>query len=119
MRKGLVALVVLAAVLTTRVAWAETEFGTPAFVVAVDAKAKSITLKHTDKGVWTQTVATWDEKTEWSKAEKEVWDEKPATAAVAGELKKDSKVYVMISDRGSTQHWLVKLKTLPAAFEVK
>ena len=56
---------------------------------------------------------------EWSRAEKEVWDEKPATVALASELKKDSKVYVTLYDRGGTKFFIEKLKTIPANFEVK
>lgn len=98
---------------------AATGFGTAALVVAVDANAKTITLKHSDNGVWKETVATWDDATEWSRADKEIWDTKPATVALAAELKKDSKVYVTLYDRGGPKFWIEKLKTIPANFEVK
>jgi hypothetical protein len=99
--------------------WAATGFGTAALVVAVDAKAKTITLKHSDNGVWKETVATWDDATEWSRADQEIWDTKPATPALASELKKDSKVYVTLYDRGGPKFWIEKLKTIPVTFEVK
>ena len=117
--KQLVTLVVLASLTLTGAGWAASGFGTAALVVAVDTKAKTITLKHNDKGVWKETVATWDDKTEWARADKEIWDTKPATVALTNELKKDSKVYVTLYDRGGTKFWIEKLKTIPAAFEVK
>jgi hypothetical protein len=99
---------------------AETGFGTAALVVAIDTKAKTITLKHTDsKGQWKQTVANWDDKTQWARADKQIWDKKPATVALAGELKRDSKVYVSVNDRGGPKLWIEELKTIPPDFEVK
>ncbi len=118
--KAFGAVVALVGLGLTLGAWAETGFATAAFVVAVDAKAKRITLKHTDdKGAWKQTVATWDDKTQWARAEKQIWDKKPATAALATELKKDSKVYVSLTDRGHSKFWIEELKTIPPDFEVK
>ena len=117
--RQLVALVVLAGLALTGTGSAATGFGTAAIVVAVDAKAKTITFKHSDNGAWKETVGTWDDKTEWNRADKEIWDEKPATAALATELKKDSKIYVTVYDRGGTTFFIEKLKTIPASFEVK
>jgi imidazole glycerol phosphate synthase subunit HisF len=117
--RQLVALVVLAGLALTGTGSAATGFGTAAIVVAVDAKAKTITFKHSDKGAWKETVATWDDKTEWKRADKEIWDEKPATAALATELKKDSKIFVTVYDRGGTTFFIENLKTVPASFEVK
>lgn len=117
--KQLVTFVAIASLTLAGAAWAATGFGTAALVVAVDATAKTITLKHNDKGVWKETVATWDEKTEWARADKEIWDAKPATVALANELKKDSKVYVTLYDRGGPKFWIETLKTVPATFEVK
>jgi hypothetical protein len=117
--KQLGTVVALLGLVLLRGAWAETEFGTAALVVAVDAKAKTITLRHTDNGAWKETVATWDDKTEWARADKQIWDKKPATAALASELKKDSKVYVLVSDRGGSKLWIKKLNTVPPDFEVK
>ena len=111
--------VALASLVFAACSWAETEFGTAAIVVSADANAKAITLKHTDNGAWKQTIATWDDKTVWGRAEKAVWDEKPATAALAKELKKDSKVYVTVRDLGGGKFLLIKLKTIPPDFEVK
>lgn len=99
---------------------AETGFGTAAIVVAIDVNAKTLTLKHVDtKGVWKQTVATWDDQTEWARADKQIWDATPATVALVKELKKDSKVYVSVNDRGGKKFWLEKLKTIPPDFEIK
>lgn len=117
--KPLIALVAFASITLAAAGWAASGFGAAALVVAVDAKAKTITLKHSDNGVWKETVGTWDDATEWSRADKEVWDEKPATVALASELKKDSKVYVTLYDRGGAKFWIEKLKTIPANFEVK
>ena len=117
--KRIGSVVALLGLLLVRPGLADTEFGTPALVVAVDAKAKTITLKHTDNGVWKETVATWDEKTEWARADKQIWDKKPATAALANELKKDSKVYVLVSERGGSKPWIKKLNTVPPDFEIK
>jgi hypothetical protein len=117
--KQLIARVALVGLTLTGAGWAASGFGTAALVVVVDAKAKTITLKHTSEGVWKETVATWDDQTEWSRADKEIWDTKPATVALANELKKDSKVYVTLYDRGGPKFWLEKLKTIPANFEVK
>lgn len=117
--KRLCGAVALASLVFAAGSWAETEFGTAAIVVSVDANAKTITLKHTDNGAWKQTVATWDDKTVWGRAEKEVWDEKPATVALAKDLKKDSKVYVTVRELGGGKFSLIKLKTIPPAFEVK
>ena len=114
-----VARVALAVITLAGAGWAAEGFGTAALVVAVDAKAKSIKFKHTDNGVWKETVATWDDKTEWNKAEKEIWDEKPATASLATELKMDSKIYITVFDRGGTSYFIERLKTIPASFEVK
>ena len=55
--KHLVTFVALASLTLTGAGWAATGFGTAALVVAVDPKAKTITLKHKDKGVWKETVA--------------------------------------------------------------
>jgi imidazole glycerol phosphate synthase subunit HisF len=117
--KQWVAFVAFAGLTLTAAAWAASGFGTAAIVVSVDPKAKTITFKHSDKGVWKETVATWDEKTEWARADKEVWDTKPATVALAGELRKDAKVYVTVYDRGGPKFWIENLKTIPPGFEVK
>ena len=99
--KWLCAVVMLIGFVFVRGASADTGFGTAAIVVAVDATAKTITFKHVDsKGAWKQTKATWDEKTTWARAEKEIWDAKPATVDVVKDLKKDSKIYLTVNDRG-------------------
>ena len=118
--KGLCAVVMLAGLVFVHGLAAETGFGTAAIVIAVDATAKTITFKHTDsKGAWKQTAATWDDKTTWARAEKQIWDATPATVALAKELTKDSKIYLMVNDRGGKTLWIESLKTIPASFEVK
>jgi len=102
--------------------YAEREFGTPAFVVSCDVKSETITFKHTDdKKAWVESTATWDDKTEWRQADTEQtqYNPKPATAALAAGLKKDSKIYIMANDRGGTKLWIVSVKTLPPTFKVE
>jgi hypothetical protein len=118
--RWLCTVVVLIGLVSVHHATAETGFGTAAIVVAVDANAKTITFKHTDsKGAWKKTAATWDEKTAWARAERQIWDVTPATVALASELKKDSKIYVNVNDRGGKTFWIEQLKTIPPTFEVK
>jgi hypothetical protein len=117
--KQLAAIAALVVTMLAGAGWAAEGFGTPALVVAVDAKAKTIKFKHNDNGTWKETVATWDDKTEWLRADKEIWDEKPASATLATELKKDSKVYITVYDRGGPSFFVEKLKTVPASFEIK
>lgn len=103
-------------------AHADKIFATRAIVVACDSKAKTITVKHTDdKGAWQQTVATWDAKTAWERGDtpQTQYDPKPATASLAEELKKDSKVYITINDRGRTTFWVEKVRLLSPNTEVK
>jgi hypothetical protein len=90
-----------------------------AYVVSVDAKAKSITLKHSveDGKKWEESVYKWDDETTWARADKNIFDETPATADVAKTLKKDDKVRVELTMDGGSVH-LDKLKTLPATAEV-
>jgi hypothetical protein len=116
------AVVAIVGLLLGGLVYAEKEFATRAFVVSCDAKTKTITIRHTDdNGKWTQSVATWDDKTEWERADTEAtqYSPKPATAALAGELKKDSKVYITISDRGGPKLWVLKVRLLPPSAEVK
>jgi hypothetical protein len=118
--KWLCSLVMLIGLVFVHGVAAETGFGTAAIVVAIDAGTKTITFKHTDsKGAWKQTAATWDEKTTWARAEKQIWDATPATVDVAKDLKKDSKIYVTVNDRGGKTFWIEQLKTIPPTFEIK
>jgi hypothetical protein len=118
--KWLCTAVMLISLVFVHGAAAETGFGTAAIVVAVDASTKTITFKHTDsKGAWKQTAAIWDEKTTWGRAEKQIWDVTPATVAVAKDLKKDSKIYVTVNDRGGKSFWIEQLKTIPSTFDIK
>ena len=90
---------------------AEISLSKRAFVVAVDVKAKSITLKHKAEiggTEWTESVVHWDDKTTWEKSDK------PATAEMARSLKKDDKVFAVFTDRSGKTWWLESLSTLPA-----
>jgi hypothetical protein len=90
---------------------AETSLSKRALVVAVDVKAKSITLKHHAEiggTEWKETVVYWDDKTTWEKSDK------PATVEMAKSLKKDDKVFAVFTDRSGKTWWLESLATLPA-----
>ena len=85
-----------------------------AYVVSVDLKAKSITVRHPDATKkWKETVAFWSDTTEWERCDEHVWDCKAASAELAKQLAKDAKVYVVISDHGDGKVRLDKLKTMP------
>jgi hypothetical protein len=90
---------------------AEISFTKRALVVAVDVKAKTVTLKHKAEiggKEWTESVVHWDDSTTWEKSDK------PATAEMAKSLKKDDKVFASITDRSGKTLWLESLSTLPA-----
>ena len=109
------ALCVVAAVTAT----AMTQFATRAYVVSVDLKAKSITVRHTDAATkkWKETTASWSDTTEWTtdwaRCDEHFSDCKAATAELAKDLKKDAKVYVVILVSGDGKMRLEKLKTMP------
>jgi hypothetical protein len=90
---------------------AEISLSKRAFVVAVDVKARSITLKHKAEiggTEWKESVVYWDDKTAWEKSDR------PATADMAKSLKKDDKVFASFTDRSGKTWWLESLSTLPA-----
>jgi hypothetical protein len=102
--------------------YAVTSTSTYGFVVSVDLKARTVTLRHHAGGSaeWKESTAAWDAKTEWSRAEQQDWDEKPATADLAKDLKKDTKVYFAFTDElPGGKLLLLKLKTLPPGMMVK
>jgi hypothetical protein len=109
------ALCLVVSVLAAATVSAITESATRAYVVSVDVKAKSITVRHTvgDTKKWKQTVAFWSDTTEWARCDEHVWDCKPASAELAKQLAKDAKVYVTISDHGDGKIRLERLKTMP------
>jgi Cu/Ag efflux protein CusF len=91
---------------------AEISLSKRAFVVAVDVKAKSITLKHKAEiggTEWKESVVYWDDKTTWEKSDR------PATTEMAKSLKKDDKVFAVFTDRSGKMWWLESLSTLPAS----
>ena len=90
---------------------AETSVSKRAYVVAVDAKAKTITLKHHAEiggEEWTESVVHWDDSATWERSDK------PATAEMVKSLKKDDKVFAVFTDRNGKTLWLESLATLPA-----
>jgi hypothetical protein len=99
----------------------ETTFATRAYVVSVDARAKSMTLKHTgsDSKEWTQSLVSWDDATKWERSDTHIWERTPATAELAKSLKKDDKVYATINDRGGKTLWLEAIRTIPASEKVE
>jgi hypothetical protein len=100
---------------------AEIETMTRAYVVSVDLKAKSMTLKQKTNDKWEESVAVWDDKTEWQKVGAQIWEKMPATADLAKKLKKDDKVYVSLVSNPLHEHagvdsktlWLKSLCTMP------
>jgi hypothetical protein len=92
---------------------------TSAYVVSVDVKTKSITLKYSieDGKKWTESAVKWDDKTTWARSDKKIWEETPATVDLAKTLKKDDKVRVSIVTDGNTSR-LESLKTIPPDAEV-
>ena len=96
-----------------------TEKSFRAYVTAVDVKTKSITFRVPDDAKppkWSAVVATWDDKTSWQQAPVKEWEKKPATVDLAATLKKDSKVYVSVTDRSSSEKtwWIESLLLMPA-----
>lgn len=91
-------------------------------VVAVDLRAHTITFKHHlhPNTPWTESTATWDAKTEWSRAEVHDWEETPATAALAKDLEPGAQAFIAFSDElPGGKLLLLKRKTLPPDFVVK
>jgi len=104
--------------LVTTSVYALTEKSFRAYVVSVDAAKKSITFRVPDDAKppkWNELVATWDDKTEWQQAPEKIYQKKPADSGLAKTLKKDSKVYVSVSDDWSNaKTWLIqRLVTMP------
>jgi hypothetical protein len=90
-----------------------------AYLVSVDAKAKTLTFRYPDDATppnWKEMVATWDDATKWERSEQEIWKREPATADLATQIKKDAKIFLSVSDRWTQdkQHWIQSLRTIPA-----
>lgn len=105
--------------LATTCASALTEKSFRAYVVSVDAAAKSIKFRVPDDATppkWNEVVATWDDKTTWEQAPEKIYQTKPAKADLVKTLKKDTKVYVSVSDNWSNEKtWQIQsLTTMPA-----
>jgi len=100
---------------------AEISFAARAYVVSVDPKARSITLKHTadDGKQMKESVVSWDDATTWARSDTHIWEQTAASADLAKSLKKDDKVYVFITDRGGKQLWLKSLRTIPPSEKVE
>lgn len=102
----------------TTSASALTEKSFRAYVVSVDTAKKSITFRVPDDAKppkWNELVANWDDKTVWQEAPEKIYQKKAATAGLATKLKKDTKVYVSVSDNWSDgKTWLIQdLTTMP------
>jgi hypothetical protein len=104
--------------LATTSASALTEKSFRAFVVSVDSAKKSITFRVPDDAKppkWNEVVATWDDKTTWEQAPEKIYKTSPADSKLVKMLKKDTKVYVSVSDNWSHEKtWLIQsLTTMP------
>ena len=87
-----------------------------AYVVSVDAAAKTVTLKYTDDETptnWQQTIATWDKDTKWVRADKQIYKQEPATVELAASLKKEAKVFVGVENLTPKGGRLERLSTIP------
>lgn len=71
---------------------------TPALVVSVDLKARSMTFKFTISDRTNVRTATWNEKTKWIDETAGENRSKPATVDLVKSLKEGSKVYVKVED---------------------
>lgn len=105
--------------LATTSASALTEKSFRAYVVSVDASTKSIRFRVPDDATpptWSEVAATWDDTTKWEQAPEKVYQRKAADSNLVKTLKKDSKVYVSVSDRWSDEKnwWIQSLSTMPA-----
>ena len=92
--------------------FATTTKGDNAYVISVDAATKSIRLRFSDPK-WSDVVAKWDENTKWYRDD---YETKVVDSNLVKTLKKDSKVYVFVNDRGSDGKtwWVEELDALPA-----
>ena len=116
--KKLLTAVATAFLLASFAASAEHSMTRRAFVVSVDNKAKTITFRYKVDGAAKDATAAWDDKTEWEDGEG--GPSKPATAALAAKLKKDSKIFIDFTDRDTNDQkwWISSVKTLPANFDM-
>lgn len=114
MRKALLS-AVFVCLFAPSLANAEHTVQSRAFIVSVDLKAKSLLFKWPDfDGKWQTVPATWNEKTEWGDATANENKPTPATADLVKTLKKDSKVFLRVTDG-----ILESLETLPSTAAVK
>src|SRR5437660_9155361 len=100
--------------LATTSASAVTDKSFRAYVVSVDVSTKTIRFRVPDDAkppAWSELVGVWDDTTAWEQAPEKEWQKKPAGPGLAATLKKDSKVYVIVTDRASDEKnwWIVKL----------
>ena len=122
MRRILCCLAALS-LLVSSAAFAETSKSFRAYVVGVDASAKSIRFRVPDDATpptWSEVTATWDDATVWEQAPEVIYKTTPAKADLAAKLKRDTKVYVGVNDRGSSggRWWIEHLTTTPPASTV-
>ena len=102
-------------------AGAEVEKTRRAYVLSVDAKARTMKVRFKEKAGWEETTATWDDKTEWKDGTAGFGKVKAATPALAGQLVKDSRVFIGLNDDNTDrQQWrLVSLTTMAADEDVE
>jgi hypothetical protein len=116
--KKLISAVALGLLFAATLASAEVMQSFRAYVVSVDAGKKTITFRVPDDATppkWSEVVATWNDATVWERAPEKIYKSEPATVALVGSLKKETKVYVGVDDDGSSrQNWRIeKLTTIP------
>jgi hypothetical protein len=93
MRKLLVGVAVLC-LLVPVLALAGGSFMARAFVVSIDTKAKSMTIKHKVKDEWKETALSWDGKTQWIDEGSEMDGKKAPTEPLSTRLKSGAKVLI-------------------------
>jgi hypothetical protein len=93
--KTLLVGVVVFCLLVPTFALAGESLNTRAFVVAVDLKAKSMTIRHkVNEDQWKETALSWDGKTQWIDEGSEIDGKKAPTEPLSNRLKSGSKVMV-------------------------
>jgi hypothetical protein len=90
-----------------------------AHAISVDVSARAIRFRVPDDATapkWSEVAATRDDATVWKQAPEKIYKTTSAKADLAATLKKNTKAYVGVTDRGSnSEHWwMEKLTTMPA-----
>jgi hypothetical protein len=116
--KKLISAIAVCLLFAASLAIAEVGLSFRAYVVSADAGKKTITFRVPDDATppkWSELVATWTDATVWERAPEKIYKREPATVALAGSLKKETKVYARVNDGGSNrQSWTIEsLTTIP------